>query len=390
MKIVMTILRFKPAIGGGEEHVYQLSKGLIKRGHQVVIYTSDLETHYPNPSYLDTKVAEEREYNGVPVKHFHALCLSRKYPILRGFIRNLLKEEVDIIHAHGFGYFPCDIASLICRIRNIPLVVTTHGFFPSSTPMSRLLVAVYIGFAKIGLLRQANKIICVSNSDKNYYARLIDPDKIVVIPNGIDIDYWSTLPKRGFFRIKYNLKGPVIGSIGRIVWAKGFQYLIRAAPEILAKFPNAKIVIAGRDCGYLPELKKLAYKLGVHKSIIFTGPLKSEEVKGFYVDSDVIVIPSIHEPFGIVALEAMACGKAIVASRVGGLSDIIVHGKNGLLIEPGNVKQLSEALISVLADEKLARSLGEEGTLIIKQYSWDRIVRETEKIYFEVIRQTNS
>jgi len=385
MKIVMAILRFKPAIGGGEEHVYQISKRLIKRGHEVVVYTSDLATHYPKPTYLNGVVVGEGNYDGILVKRFHALCFVKEYPILKGFFKSLLSESPDIIHAHGFGYFPCDVASLICHIRDIPFILTTHGFFPSSTPANRLLTTLYLRFAKSCLLREARRIICVSSSDRSYYSRLTDPNKIVVIPNGIDIDYWYALPRKGLFRDKWSIRGPIIGSIGRIVWAKGFQYLIKATPMILKEIPNAKIVIVGQDFGYLTELKELAYRLRVHESVIFTGPLRAEEVKEFYVDSDVIAIPSIFEGLPSVALEAMACGKPIVASDVGGLCEILEDGLNGFLVKPGNSDELARAIITLLKNDELREKIGSLNRAEVVKYSWDRIVDQIEKVYYEVL-----
>jgi glycosyltransferase involved in cell wall biosynthesis len=385
MKIVMAILRFKPAIGGGEEHVYQISKRLIMRGHEVIVYTSDLATHYPKPTYLKGKEFEEGDYNGVPVKRFHAICLVKEYPVLNGYFRALLREKPDIIHAHGFGYFPCDVASLICRIRDIPFILTTHGFFPASTPSNRLLTTLYLRFAKSCLLRWAKRIICVSSTDRGYYSRLTDPSKIVIIPNGIDIDYWRILPRKGLFRDKYGIRGPIIGSIGRIVWAKGFQYLIKATPMILKEFPNAKIVIVGQDFGYLTELKELAYRLRVHGSVIFTGPLRAEEVKEFYIDSDVVVIPSIYETFGIVALEAMACGKPIVASHIGGLREILKDGVNGFLVKPGNSDELARSIIALLKKDDLREKIGSLNRAEVIKYSWDRIVDQIEEVYYEVL-----
>jgi 1,4-alpha-glucan branching enzyme len=266
----------------------------------------------------------------------------------------------------------------------MPFILTTHGFFPAVTMTNRLLTNTYLRFARFCFLRWAKKIICNSNSEKHHYSHLTDPNKIVVIPNGIDIDYWRALPQKNFTK-KCDIRGPIIGAIGRIVWAKGFQYLIKAAPTILKEFPTAKIVIAGQDFGYLTELKELVYRLRVHESVIFTGPLRAEEVKEFYVDSDVIVIPSIYELFSIVALEAMACGKPIVASNVGGLREILKDGVNGFLVEPGNSDELARAIITLLKNDELREKIGSLNRAEVVKYSWDRIVDQIEKLYYEVL-----
>jgi len=384
MRVVMSILRFKPAIGGGEEHVHQLSKKLVENGHQVVIFTSDLKTHYPKPAYLNKESIKE-SYDGLPVKRFHALCMTKEYPLLQGLTKSLLKEDFDIIHAHGYGYFTSDSSTLVSFICKKPLVLTTHGFFPASAPVNPLLTEAYVAFSRLWLLKRVRKLICVSRADAMHYRKLVDSSKVVVIPNGIDIEYWSKLPKQGKFRAMFEPKGPVIVSVGRITQVKGYQYLIQATPRILRKFPNAMIFIAGPDVGYLNYLKRLAHKLRVNKHVVFTGTVIGEKKKELYVDADMVVVPSIDESFGIVALEAMACGKPVVAASVGGLSDIIKHGVNGLLAKPRNPSELAKAVLTLLKKPTLAMQMGYHSRKDVEKYSWSRVVECVEEVYREAL-----
>jgi glycosyltransferase involved in cell wall biosynthesis len=373
MRIVMPILRFKPAIGGGEEHVYQIAKRLVSRGHEVIIYTSDLWRDSPKYIYLEKKT---NAIEKICVRRFHAVKLLSKYPILLKLETSIIKEKADIIHAHGYGYYPCDLFAVVSCLRRIPFILTTHGFFPVTTPTNRLLTHVYIKLSEKNLLRVARKVICVSAEDAKYFTQLTDPRKLKIIPNGIDIESWKKLPKKKTFRAKYGIGGPLIMAVGRIVWTKGFQKLIQASSAVLKEYHDAVIVIAGEDFGYLSNLKQIAKKLGVYNSIIFTGYLSNEELKELYVDADVVTIPSLYEPFGIVALEAMACGKPIVASRTGGLVDFVKHGENGLLINPKNPKNLADAIIRLLQNH----------TLVNKIRDHNRIVVEIEKVYHEIIQ----
>lgn len=384
MKIVMSILRFKPAIGGGEEHVHQLSKKLEEKGHRVVIFTSDLKTHYPKPTYLSKERIKE-SYDGLSVKHFHAICTSREYPVLQGFTRSLFKEDFDIIHAHGYGYFTSDTSSLVSFIRKKPLVLTTHGFFPASKPVNPLLQEAYVTFSRLWLLKRVSKLICVSRADAMHYKKLIDSSKVTVISNGIDIECWSQLPKQGKFRAMFESKGPVIVSMGRITHVKGYQYLIQATPRILKDFPNAMIFIAGPDCGYLSYLKMLTHDFGVNKHVVFPGSIVGEKKKELYVDADIVVVPSIDESFGMVALEAMACGKPIVATSVGGLFDLVKHGVNGLLVKPRHPSELAKAILTLLKKPTLAMKMGYQNRKDAKKYSWSKVVQHVEKAYHEAL-----
>lgn len=379
----MPILRFKPSLGGGEEHVYQIAKRLISRGHDVIVYTSDLLQTFPRYVYLQR---ETSEIGNVQVRSFHAIRLLRNYPVLPALGTTMMKEKADVIHAHGYGYFPSDISSIISYLRRVPLVLTTHGFFPVTNPANRFLTHVYLKFSQKNLLKVARKVICVSTADAEYYAQLTDPGRLTVIPNGIDMDSWRRLPKKSSFRTKYGISGPLIMAVGRITWAKGFQKLIQASSVILKETHDAVVVIAGEDFGYLSNLRQIAKRLNVYNSVIFTGPLSNQKLKELYVDADVVVIPSLYEPFGIVALEAMACGKPIVASCIGGLAEIVKHEENGLLVDPKNPNKLANAITTVLQDEVLVKKMRYRNKGEVMKYSWDKIVTSIEDIYYRAIQ----
>jgi len=381
MKIAMPILRFKPAIGGGEECVYQVAKRLVQRGHEVYVLTSDLLKTTPNYVYFRRKA---NQVDGMTVQSFHALRLLRDYPVVPKIFSKLIREKVDIIHGHGYGYFTSDFSALASRICSVPFILSTHGFFPLAIHANRFLITTYVNFSRIGLLKIAKKVIAASTFDALLYAQLLEPRKICVVPNGVDINKWRALPGKNLFRTKYGLDGPIVASVGRIAWVKGFQYVIRAASNILKDFPDTKIIIAGEDFGYLTKLIRLAQKLKIPKdSIIFTGGLSEREIKELYAAMDILVIPSIYEPFGIVALEAMACGKPVVASACGGLPDIIKHGINGLTVTPQDTIRLAKAVVSLLKDPHLTKTMGENNQIEVRKYSWDNIVKKIENIYYE-------
>lgn len=377
----MPILRFKPAIGGGEEYVYQLARKLVQRGHEVTVLTSDLLKVTPDYVYF---LRKENEMDGITIKNFHGLRLIRDYPIVPGVVRELARENADIVHGHGFGYFTADFSALVSRVRSVPFILSTHGFFPLAIPTNRLLTATYVGFSKLTLLRIARRVIASSTFDASLYAQLVNPSKICVVPNGIDVDKWRILPKKSIFRAKHGPEGPIVAAIGRVIWVKGFQYLIQATPHILRDFPEAKIVIAGEDFGHLPKLVQLAKGLEIPKdSIIFTGGLSERKLRELYAAMDIMVVPSVYEPFGIVALEAMACGKPIVATASSGLLDIIKPKTNGLTFKPQDSVGLAKAVVTLLKDSSLVKNIGETNRADVRKYSWDNIADRIESIYNE-------
>jgi len=375
MKVVMVTPKFKPAMGGAEEYIYQLSKRLMERGHNVIIYTSDLLNTFPGYSYVAKGALD---YDGIPVRRFHAYRLLRNYPVTPGIIPSLLQERADIIHTHVYGQFTTDITALVGTVRHIPLFLTPHGTFSFHHPLK----TPYIQVSKISTLKAFKKIICLSTGEVKQFSQLTNPDKIVKIPIGVDIDFWQDL-REGSFRHKYKIKGFLIASVGRLIFRKGFQYLLQAMPVILERFPETTVVIAGENFGYLQELRALANELKVDKSVIFTGPLSNTEVRELFADADVVAIPSIYgEGFPVVQIEAMAVGKPIVASIGDWLPDTFKHGENGLLVEPGDSTGLAKAIITLSEDNSLSARMGGINRQQARKYSWDKIAENIESVYF--------
>jgi 1,4-alpha-glucan branching enzyme len=375
----MVTPKFKPAMGGAEEYIYQLSKRLIKRGHEVVIYTSDLLATFPQYSYT-TK--GDSDYDGIPVRRFHAYRLLRNYPVVPGMIPALMREEADIIHAHVYGQFTTDFVALVSAIRRVPLIFTPQGF-ALQHPLKR----VYIRLSKMTTLKAFTRVICPSTSELKQFAQLVHPDKTIRIPEGIDIAFWQTSPQ-GSFREKHKIGGPLIAGVGRLLYRKGFQHVIQAMPAVLQRFPEATLVIGGQDFGYLKELEGLTSELKVERSVVFTGPLSTEEVRELLAAADVVVIPSIYgEGQPSVLLEAMASGKPIVASVADWSLDMIMPGENGLLVEPGDSTGLGNAIITLLEDSALSARMASINRDEAKKYSWDAMAEEIKGLYYECLGQ---
>ncbi|MFA4995933.1 MAG: glycosyltransferase family 4 protein [Patescibacteria group bacterium] len=224
-------------------------------------------------------------------------------------------------------------------------------------------------------------IIAVSNSVKNALVKhgLALPDQIIVIPNGVDVDKFKSLKSPAQ---KYN--HPVIGSVGRLSPIKGFEYLIAAMPYIKKKFPLVSLEIIGSGS----EGRKLAGKIRELKLEHNVTLLGSKEDPFKYAKHwNGFVIPSVSEPFGIVALEAMASGIPIVASKTGGLQDIITNKKNGLLVEPRNPEALAKVILQLLGNLAFATKLKREGQIRVKDFDWKKVVKELEKAYFNLFTE---
>jgi glycosyltransferase involved in cell wall biosynthesis len=217
--------------------------------------------------------------------------------------------------------------------------------------------------------------------------RIASEEKIVKIYSGIELDLFRPVSKdrKNKIRKKWNLKqnAPVIGIVSKLWEGKGHVVLIEAFKALRKEIEDAVLVIVGEGLLY-DKLVEVVNGNGLRDSVLFTG--FQMDVSEIIATFDVAVLPSFFEGMGRVLLEAMAMGKPVVASRVGGIPDLVEDGVNGLLVRPGNVKELADALKIMLNGKKLAQKMGNEGRERVKeQFSADAMVHSIEKVYREVL-----
>ena len=209
-------------------------------------------------------------------------------------------------------------------------------------------------------------------------------DKVVVIPNGINIEDYKIPYSKEECRRKLGLPldKNIVLFVGNLILYKGPNVLIRAIPKIVKKVPNTLFIFVGKG-KMRNELEKLANKLGIRNHVRFTGFVE-ECLKPFYYKSaDIFCLPSVMstESFGIVNLEAMACGIPIVASRIGGVPDVIKDGENGLLVPPKYVNSLASSIIYLLENEGVRRKMGKNAKEIVKNFTWNKVAKMVRKLY---------
>lgn len=217
--------------------------------------------------------------------------------------------------------------------------------------------------------------------------RVTCEEKIVKIYSGIELDLFHPVTRDQKDRIrekwKLNRNEAVIGIVSKLWDGKGHEVLIEAFRELKKEIKNLRLVIVGE--GYLiNKLFRLVDKYRLSDSVLFTG--FQMEVSEIIATFDVAVLPSFFEGMGRVLLEAMAMEKPVVASRVGGIPDLVEHGINGFLVRPGNVQELAGALKKILNDEGLARKMGVRGRKRIKEkFDADMMAKSIEKVYQELL-----
>lgn len=393
MRIAMLTWEFPPRIAGGMgRHVADLAPALAAQKAEVHVIT-------PVDRPDQASVTSE---NCVTVHRVYAQALNdieNIYAQARQVNQTLdtyLREQANrfgpfhLLHTHdwltGFA------AQALQQAWNIPLVVTIHatergrnrGFLTGDLQKA-------IDQAEQTLTRQAQQVIVCSQfmAQEVQYFFGLPADRITVIPNGVDIRRLQNgwLPDELMeFRRQYAAPDEaLVFSISRLVYEKGVHLLVEAAPAILADQPRTRIVIAGLGPEY-DRLTARARELGLNDRLNFIGYISDEERNRLFRVANCAVFPSLYEPFGIVALEAMALGCPLVVSNVGGFSEVVAHEQTGLKIYPDNVESTAWGVLQALNHPDRVQQYARHARQIVaQQYSWARIAAMTIDAYRRVL-----
>ena len=392
MKILMLTWEYPPRIVGGIARVvHDLSKRLIKDGHEVTVVTyKDGDT----PAYENDKGVEVYRVDNYMIhpNNFIDWIMQLNFNLIAKATEIIQKEgKFDVIHAHD--WLVANAAKALKNAFDIPIVATIHATEAGRNSGIHDDTQRYINDTEWLLTYEATEVIVNSNYMKNHVQGLfgLPFDKINVIPNGINLTNFNGVDRDYDFRRQYAMDNEkIILYVGRLVYEKGVQHLISAMPKILENYHDAKLIIAGKG-GMLDELKGQAEAMGLSNKVYFTGYLNSKQVQKMYKCADVAVFPSTYEPFGIVALEAMLAGVPTVVSDIGGLNEIVDHGINGMKSYAGNSNSIADSVISLLYDKQLAANVSKKAKQKVKEeFNWNKIAQDTHYIYEQAICKTMS
>jgi len=286
------------------------------------------------------------------------------------------REKIDIVHANSLWALKfCTIASLIT---GVPTVAMIHAYPKIHSRVKRMFHILTRRFC----YRRAKRIVAVSNALKDALVADKAPGtKVIVIPNGVEAEWFVRSAQQPADRVKTVL------TVGRLHPGKGQQIFLEAAAIIHAKFPDTAFVVAGEECptslenlGFKDELVQLADDLGLSGHVQFVG--FTNELREHYRRCSVVVLPSFEETFGLVALEAMAAGRPVVASRIPGIMELIDDGKTGLLFEPGDHQDLARKVIRLLSDDALRADFAGRALAVVKaKYTLESTIERLQSVY---------
>jgi len=297
--------------------------------------------------------------------------------------RIIKKINPDLIHIQSAG--PNFLLFGLYMLKKYPILVTLHGYFYKEYKL-------HTGFRKIIYILNCVPIERFALSKIPYIIvlcpqmysiiRKITRSKIFTISNGVDLQLIQKINS-------YDKKNhPAIFFLGYLTKGKGVEDLIKAISLVKIKFDNVKLYIGGIG-PYMTKLIELVHNLNLNDNVTFLGLLGDKEKFAYMKSMDIFVLPSYWESFSIVILEAMACGKPIVATNVGGIPFSVSDGVNGFLVNPGDIQQLADKLIYLLNDKILIDKMGQESKKRVVDFDWNIIAKQTREIYGKIINSSS-
>lgn len=379
MKIAQVSSTFPPYEGGTGNVCYQQSKGLAALGHEVCVFL-------PENGSISKDFNKNLPFVIEYIHPFFTIGNASFVPRLKNKLKSF-----DIIHLHypffGGDFFVRDAS----RKYSIPYVLTYHQDVVGNTICRKGIFGTYNFLFQKSIMLNATKVLALSkdhieNSKVNFLSHI--PDKIEIVPNGVNLEDFDSQFDSGNMREKYNINSGIpiiifIGTLDRAHYFKKLEILLKAFQHLRTK---SHLFVVG-DGDLKNDYIKLAKSLHLNDTVTFTGKLTNRKAVQYIKQSDVLVLPSIDtESFGIVLIEAMACGKPVIASNLPGVRAIVDNNYNGLLFQKGNIEELTEKIEFLINNHEIAKSLGENGRNTVKnRYEWKIITKKLEQVYAECI-----
>ncbi|MGI0090234.1 MAG: glycosyltransferase family 4 protein [Nitrososphaerales archaeon] len=369
---------YPPWIGGAETYTSNLAKNLVKRGHDVTVYCSDRPLK-AGESFVDgvhlVRMRTPATFYGTPIVLFPPKMIATRY---------------DVIHANFPSPYLAGISAWIASAKNTRAVLTWHNDLPRVTSAAGVLVNLHdlIAGSYLDIYKKIIATTKIYSKDSKILRRYAH--NVVVIPNGVDTAVFNSRVNGQSIRKRFGLdqSSKVALFVGALTtWHayKGVDNLIKAFKTVIMNQRSrndAKLLIVGGG-NMIEHYRSLVADLGLSSSVFFAGRVDDKILPEYYAACDFAILPSrdSSEGFGLVLLEAMAVGKAVIGSRVGGIPEVIKDSENGLLVEPNNVDELARAIEILLYDDEKRIAMGRAGRMFAESLDWGVVAQKVESIY---------
>jgi glycosyltransferase involved in cell wall biosynthesis len=378
MRVALVGDHYYPDIGGTPHYAFELSLRLAKLGIETVVIT---HAHPGRP--------EEEEIAGVKIKRVKGLVLHNPHhaaspSVFRRCHKYILDERFDMVHGLDIYSPMAMIVILFAHRHRIPCILTCHTVMDSQFS---IFLQRPMGLA----LRRADRLIAVSQASARFCCLLGGPKKrITVVPNGVDLSCFNGNLDAFVIREELGIGDePLVVTASRLIKRKNPNLLISAFAKVLKVVPDAKLVIAGSGREQ-DNLSRQVKGLNIANSVFMAGELSKERVAQLMAAADVFALPSKMESFGLALLEASATGVPVVCSNAGGVPEVFQEGFNALLYPPGDDIAMAKAIIRLLQDRKLAKTISANAVATSRRFTWEIAAERTLRVYEEVLQENAS
>jgi glycogen(starch) synthase len=388
MRVMVLSWEYPPVVVGGlGRHVHALCEAMAAAGHEVTV----VSRHRAGAAYDEVVrgVRVVRVPEDPPLFDFEQSLLSWTMAFNHALTRAALAvaDQIapEVVHAHD--WLVAHAATTLKHHLGVPLVATVHateagrhqGWLPGALNRSIHTVEWWLTY-------EARRVITCSEYMRWEVTRLFDlpPDKVTPIPNGVDpapVDHAAAAAVRAEYG-----DAPLLLFAGRLVYEKGLHDVLRALPRLRRRHPGLRLLVAGEG-PQADDLRAQAKALRLGRAVEWLGFVEPARLAALTAAADCALVPSIYEPFGMVALEAAAAGTPLVVADTGGLREFVRHDATGLRFAAGDVGGLADAVSLVLRDEVLARRLARAGRAALAGYAWAAIAVRTVAEYGRAVRE---
>ena len=362
---------------------------LGKIGHDVTIYTTDLD-HANNAKTFNKNLPRLEKFSEFKINRTHTWFSLHLFFVNPGMYFEMRKNIPDVIHTIGIRSFQSFVAALIAKRYKVPLVISdqgglsTHPDLKESGVVKRVLYKIQSPLIKF-IVNNTSKIIVANEYEKEIFSHFNMDSKIVIVKNGINL---NGLERNTVdFKKKYNIDNRYILFVGRFSKVKGVDLLVRAFAQIKnnSSVHDIKLVIMGVDFGYEAQMRILVEELGISEKVIIIAKPPREDVIAAYQTCEFLVLPSRWELSPLTPLEGFAFQKAVISTNTHGIPHTISDGENGILVEPENYQQISDAILRLLNNDKMKIDYGMAGYRLVQNVCNSRVMAgNVLKIYQQI------
>jgi len=396
MKIALVCPASLPAtqFGGIVFLAVDLAREISEMGHDVTIYTTDLD--FSNgPNKFNKNLPRLEKFEKFKINRTHVWFSLKLFFINSSMLKQIENDKPDIIHTIGLRSYQSIIAWRASRKLKIPLIIsdqgglTTHPFLTQSSIILQILYKIQNYFIK-KIINDSTAISAANEYEKEIFLNINKKSNIKIIRNGVNLE---TLVSKQNFREKYRIDSKFVLFVGRFSKSKGIETLIHSFNQIKNKkeIPDTKLVIMGVDFGFEKEMDELIKKFNLSDRISVIKNPPREDVISAYGESEFLVLPSQWELSPLVPLESFAFKKPVISTRSHGVPFTVKDGKTGILVEPENPDELSNAITKLQLDDKLKKQLGMSGyDFVHEECNCISMAKNSLKLYEQVLENNDN